>query len=146
MKGAKNAKSVARTAGRLLQLAYGDPVLLRQIQGGLRDRGHVVLAAADGQDAIALIRAYRPDGAVLGWAMAGFHGHEVSALVKEDPETADVAVVVISARGTSEAEVRMGFERGADEFLTTPVDIRELERVLGRLASRRTSGLAGAPP
>ncbi len=120
-------------AGRpRIVVAEDNPDLLRLVQRRLTRRGYEVLCARDGLEALALIRAERPDAVVLDWVMPEMQGHHVCQAVKQDEELAAIPVLMLTARAT-EADVVGGFEHGADDFLTKPFDIDELDQRLRQL-------------
>jgi two-component system, OmpR family, phosphate regulon response regulator PhoB len=116
-------------ADRLVVIAGGNPDLLEQVGGELTRRGYEVTAATDGQQALETIRALRPAAAVLDWVMPVLQGPKVCSLVKGDPVTADIPVVLLTARST-EQDIAAGFEQGADDYLTKPFAVDELDEVL----------------
>jgi len=116
----------------LIVVAEDNLDLLNLISSRLTKRGYEVATAADGWTALEVIRARRPAAAVLDWVMPVVQGNEVCAELKADPATAGIPVVLLTARA-SEKDVARGFEGGADEYLTKPFDIEELEGMLRRL-------------
>ncbi len=113
-------------------VAEDNPELLQLIGRRLGRRGYEVIAARDGREALALIRSERPDAAVLDWVMPEMQGHEVCLAVKEDAELAATPVLMLTARA-SESDIAGGFEHGADDYLTKPFDIDELDQRLRQL-------------
>jgi DNA-binding response OmpR family regulator len=122
-------------AETLIVIAESNPDVRDQISTELSKRGYEVATAADGQQALEAIRARRPAAAVLDWIMPGLQGPRACAQLKADPETADIPVVLLTARADEE-DVAAGFEEGADDYLTKPFAIEELDDVLRRLIAR----------
>jgi CheY-like chemotaxis protein len=120
---------VART---LIVVADSSPDLLEKVSRALSGRGYEVAAVADGQQALETIRARRPAAAVLDWLMPVLQGPLVCARLKADPETADIPVVMVTAR-SAEEDIAAAFEEGADDYLTKPFGIDELDEMLRRL-------------
>jgi DNA-binding response OmpR family regulator len=118
--------------GRPVVIAGGSAELLERISGELSQRGYDALTASDGQQALELIRAERPLAAVLDWVMPVIQGPKVCALLKADPQTAAIPVILLTARA-SEDDIAAAFEEGADEYLTKPFAMDELDEVLRRL-------------
>ena len=80
-----------------------------------------VVMAHDGPEALTRVAEDRPDLILLDVMMPGMDGFEVCRRLKEDPKTAHIPVVIVTALGDREDRVA-GLEAGADEFLTKPVD------------------------
>jgi two-component system, OmpR family, phosphate regulon response regulator PhoB len=123
-------------ADTLVVLAGSNPDLLEQVSTQLSKRGYEVASAADGQQALETIRARRPAAAVLDWVMPVLQGPKVCALLKADPATADIPVVLLTARAT-EQDIAAGFEEGVDDYLTKPFAVEELDEVLRRLIGKK---------
>jgi DNA-binding response OmpR family regulator len=98
----------------------------------LTRRGYRVIATKNGTDALRLVHAERPDIVILDWVMPGEQGHEVCRKIKADPETAGIPVVMLTAK-SHEEDVSTGFRVGADEYLTKPFDLSELEHLMRRV-------------
>lgn len=95
----------------------------------LTTRGFEVLTAADGQEALDIALAERPDIALLDWVMPVIQGHELCVKIKTDPRTETMPVVMLTARG-EEQDRLLGLDLGADAYLVKPFDIDELEATL----------------
>ena len=100
-------------------------------------RRYRVVEAADGEKALALMRADVPDLVVSDVAMPQMDGHALVQAMRSDPELDFVPVLLLTAAAASEARLR-GLEGGADDYLVKPFDPRELAaRIEQALASRR---------
>jgi DNA-binding response OmpR family regulator len=106
------------------------------LRARLSNRGFEVLVAADGQEALDMIRRHHPDIAILDWVMPVIQGHELCVKIKTEPSTADIPVVMLTARGEEEDRL-LGYDLGADAYLVKPFDIDELDETLKRLISLR---------
>ncbi|MGE0711508.1 MAG: response regulator [Planctomycetota bacterium] len=103
----------------------------------LEELGYEPVPARDGPEALALAAAALPDLVLLDVMMPGLDGFSVCRELKAHEETRLVPVVLVTALGAVDDRVR-GIEAGADDFLTKPVDERELlARVRACLAQRR---------
>lgn len=91
----------------------------------LRTRGFDVTTAADGQEAFEKAHAESPDIALLDWVMPIIQGHELCVKFKTDPDTAEMPVVMVTARG-EEQDRLLGLDLGADGYLVKPFEIDEL--------------------
>ncbi len=113
-----------REAARVLLVE--DSSLQRKILAGyLAGEGIEVITAADGEEALRVAEHKRPDLILLDVILPGMNGFEVCRLLKENPALKDTPVVFITSRQGREERIR-GLECGADDFLTKPVDKREL--------------------
>ena len=127
-------------------LVVDDDTLIRQIMvDGLESLPATVFQAARGEDAIRVAKAERPDLIFLDMMMPGMDGFEVAEALKQDPTTAEIPLVFLSAMGTATQKVR-GLELGAEDYLSKPVDPEELKaRVRSILRRTRRPAAAGAP-
>lgn len=116
----------------LIVVADDNPDILKLVQKRLGKRGYEVATATDGRAALDLIRERHPDAVVLDWLMPEMQGPEVCSMLKEDAATESIPVVILTAKA-SESDITTGFERGADEYLTKPFEIEELDQTLRRL-------------
>jgi DNA-binding response OmpR family regulator len=116
----------------LILVADDDPDILKLVNRRLAKRGYEVLTAPDGQQALELVRSHRPAAAVLDWLMPVMQGHEVCSQLKADQSTADIPVVLLTARA-ADVDIEKGFRWGADDYLTKPFDLWELDLTLKRL-------------
>jgi two-component system alkaline phosphatase synthesis response regulator PhoP len=104
----------------------------------MRTAGYEVLMAHDGWSAIDICKRDKPDLVILDLMLPKLNGWEVCRRLRQDQETKDVAVVMLSARGEVEDKLR-GFDVGADDYVTKPFSPRELvarvKRILARTAA-----------
>ncbi len=91
----------------------------------LERAGFRVAAFADGEEGLEQLFASRPDLVVLDLMLPGRNGLEILREVRGEPATADLPVLVLTARG-AEMDKLLGFEHGADDYLTKPFSPREL--------------------
>lgn len=95
------------------------------ISQNLRTAGFQVLNAVDGTSALNKARMERPALIVLDVMMPGLTGFEVCKLLKGDPSTEGISVLLLTAKA-EEIDRILGFELGADDYLTKPFSPREL--------------------
>jgi type II secretory ATPase GspE/PulE/Tfp pilus assembly ATPase PilB-like protein/CheY-like chemotaxis protein len=117
-------------------LLVDDEDSLRKVMRDLLERdGYVVTEARDGVQALDQIDRVGPDIIVLDLNLPGLDGYGVLSHLRSRPATASIPVIVLTAKGDEDNEVRV-FELGADDFLTKPFRARalsaRLEAVLGR--------------
>ncbi len=126
-------------------LLVDDEEQLRRVMRDLLQRdGYEVMEAADGVQALDQVDRHAPDIVVLDLNLPGLDGYGVLNHLRSRPATAGIPVVVLTAHGDEESEVRV-FEMGADDFLSKPFRARalsaRLQAVLGRgKAARRLGG------
>jgi two-component system phosphate regulon response regulator PhoB len=96
----------------------------------------------DGEEALLLARERTPDIVLLDWMVEGLSGLEVCRRLRRAPETANVPIIMLTARGEEEDRVR-GLETGADDYVTKPFSPRELVARVGAVLRRVRPGLAG---
>jgi DNA-binding response OmpR family regulator len=102
----------------------------------LEREGYAVLEAADGQSALDLARAARPDLVVLDLGLPGLPGDEVARLLRKD---GDLPIVMLTAKASENDRVA-GLRLGADDYVVKPFSPRELvARVEAVLRRSRTS-------
>ena len=117
-------------------LLVDDEDQLRRVLRDLLERdGFVVTEARDGVEALDQIDRHAPDIIVLDLNLPGLDGYGVLSHLRSRPATASIPVVVLTAQGDEDNEVRV-FEMGADDFLSKPFRARalsvRLRAVLGR--------------
>src|SRR6266513_1300281 len=122
------------TAAQVLLVDEEDS--LRKVMRDLLERdGYAVSEARDGVQALDQIDRVGPDIIVLDLNLPGLDGYGVLSHLRSRPATASIPVIVLTAKGDEDNEVRV-FELGADDFLTKPFRARalsaRLEAVLGR--------------
>ena len=109
------------------------------IRYNLERDGFQVYAAADGEEGLRRLRASRPDVLVLDLMLPGKNGLEVLRELRDAPATRDLPVMILTAR-SAEMDRLLGFEHGADDYLTKPFSPRELVARLRALLRRAGPG------
>lgn len=111
------------------------------VQGVLTRQGHEVFAAYDGKSGLQQARELKPDLIILDIMMPEMNGYEVCYRLKGDPDTAKIAVLMLTAKGGIEENIGkqaqfasrvkdrlQGFNVGAVDFLTKPVKGKDLAK------------------
>ena len=111
--------------------------LLELVQYNLSKEGYRVTCVATGEDAIKAARTRLPDLVVLDLLLPSVDGLEVCKLLKGDPKTKHIPVVMLTAKG-EESDVVTGLELGADDYITKPFSPRVLVARVKAALRRRT--------
>lgn len=107
-------------------LAVDDiPLNLLLVQKMLARYNFKMRTAANGQQALDAVSAEKPDLILLDLMMPGIDGFEVIRRLKNDPSTADIRIVILSALNSNEDVVK-GFNLGADDFIMKPIIMEKL--------------------
>ena len=104
--------------------------------------GYVVTRTADGEEALLLAQEQAPDIVILDWMIEGVSGIEVCRRLRRRPETANVPIIMLTARGEEGDRIR-GLETGADDYVTKPFSPRELVARVNAVLRRVRPALAG---
>ncbi|MDP2318951.1 MAG: response regulator [Acidobacteriota bacterium] len=99
------------------------------------EAGYSVVTAANGRDAVAEVRRQRPDLIVLDVMMPEMNGFDVAAVLRNDPQTLDIPIIILSIVQDRER----GFRLGVDRYLTKPINTDILFREVGALLDQRKS-------
>lgn len=113
-----------------------EPALARILEVNLTRAGYEVVTAGDGRDALTTVERENPDLVLMDVMMPFMDGFEALRLLKEDPKTADLPVVMLTARA-HRTDLQEGLERGADMYVTKPVNPQELLGLIERLFADR---------
>jgi DNA-binding response OmpR family regulator len=109
---------------------------LRRVMRDLLERdGYDVIEAGDGVEALDQVDRHAPDIIVLDLNLPGLDGYGVLSHLRSRRATQQIPVVVLTARGDEENEVRV-FEFGADDFLSKPFRARALSARLDAVLRR----------
>ena len=100
--------------------------------------GYEVLTALDGEQALEMARVEKPDLIVLDIMMPKLDGYETCKRLKADADTKDVPVILLSAKGRN-VDQKVGFEVGADDYITKPFSPRKLVERINAILGHGTS-------
>jgi CheY-like chemotaxis protein len=109
-----------------------DDVIRQLITVNLELEGFDVVTAVDGQDALEKVKDAQPRVITLDVMMPRLDGWEAAARLRNDPDTAHIKVILLSARA-QEADLQRGERIGVDAYLTKPFDPDELIDLVRRL-------------
>ncbi len=105
------------------------------LQQELSDAGYTIQEAKDGKMALDSIRKSRPDLIILDVMMPEINGFDVAAILKNDPQTMDIPIIVLSIV----QDKARGFRIGVDRYLTKPIDTAKLFEEVGTLLDQGKS-------
>ena len=129
------------TPARVL-LVEDDAALAELVRWHFERAGFAVEQTACGEEALLLARESPPDLVLLDWMIEGLSGIEVCRRLRRMPDTANVPIIMLTARGEEEDRVR-GLETGADDYVTKPFSPRELVARVTAVLRRVRPALAG---
>jgi signal transduction histidine kinase/DNA-binding response OmpR family regulator len=114
-----------------------DPNIRSLLQQELTEAGYTVRLAEDGRKALALIREETPGLVILDVMMPEMNGFDVAAVLKNDPATMDIPIIILSIVEDKER----GFRLGVDRYLTKPIDtvnlFHEIDALLDQGKSKK---------
>lgn len=136
--------------GESLLVVDDDPFIARLLEIELKAAGYDVRVASDGEQALSAAQERPPQLVLADVMMPNMDGFELTRQLRQDPRTATVSVIMLTARGLS-ADKLEGFAIGADDYIVKPFDTPELlariRGVLNRASDKRSlspmTGLAG---
>ena len=117
-------------------LVVDDQLEVRELVGvTLRSDDYQVIQAESGEKAVEIARAEKPDLIIMDIMMpGGMDGLEATHIIKNDPETKDCQIVMLTAKG-QQVDREKGVEAGADDYFVKPFSplelIKKVEEILG---------------
>ncbi len=118
-----------------------EDALATLLKYNLDKEGHRVVVASDGEEALMLIDERQPDLIVLDWMLPKVSGIEVCRRLRAKPETKNLPVIMLTARGEESDRVR-GLDTGADDYIVKPFSMSELAARVRAVLRRIRPGLA----
>ena len=101
----------------------------------LSDAGYLIAQASNGKEALESVRKNKPDLIILDVMMPEMNGFDVAAILKNDPETMDIPIIILSV---VQDKIR-GYRIGVDRYLTKPIDTAQLFTEVGALLEQGKS-------
>jgi phosphate regulon transcriptional regulator PhoB len=121
-----------------------EETILELIAYNLQKEGFQAEKAVDGWEALEKVAANPPDLLVLDWMLPGVDGLEVCRRLRDNPETRNLPIIMLTARG-EEVDKVLGLELGANDYVTKPFSPRELlARIKAHLRVRQAQSLPKA--
>ena len=125
-----------------LLLAEDDPAMIELLRWTFEREGFEVAQTPSGEEALLLARESVPDIVILDWMLEDLTGIEVCRRLRRSPDTANVPILMLTARGEETDRVR-GLDTGADDYVTKPFSPAELVARVRAVLRRVRPGLAG---
>ena len=119
-------------------LIEDEPTLAKSVELMLRSESFDVTTVEDGEAGLRVARAEQYGIILLDLNLPGMDGYNVLQQLRSRPATRDIPIVVLTAKGDEDNEVRV-FELGADDFITKPFRARALSARLQAVLGRRDS-------
>lgn len=102
----------------------------------LKRKGFSVVAAEDGEQGYALARSECPDAILMDISLPGINGWQVIELLKSEPSTRDIPLIVLTAHALVNDRARAD-EIGCDAYFSKPFDFQRLLESIGRLLTEK---------
>ncbi len=102
-----------------------EEAIITLLKYNLEREGFKVFTATDGEEALMALREKKPDVVVLDWMLPSLSGIEVCRQMRRNPDTKNIPVIMLSARGEEDDRVR-GLDCGADDYVVKPFSPSEL--------------------
>ena len=125
-----------------LLLVEDDTALAELIRWHFEREEFEVRQTGDGEEALILAREQTPDIVLLDWMLENLSGIEVCRQLRKNESTANVPIIMLTARGEEDDRIR-GLEIGADDYVTKPFSPRELVARAKAVLRRVRPALAG---
>lgn len=118
---------------KVILVIEDDPDQRRLMERTLTTSGYRILTASDGQTGLESALALQPKLIILDVVMPRMNGYQTARALKQNPATAAIPILMVTTK-QEPADQFWSTQVGADAFLTKPVDVAELIKVVGRLA------------
>lgn len=109
--------------GKKILVVDDEPAFVRLVTMVLKQEGYEILSASNGQEALKLLFAHKPDMVLLDIMMPKMDGWQTCTRIRE---FSDVPVVMLTGKQTSEEDIVRGLDYGADDYLIKPIGNKEL--------------------
>jgi two-component system, OmpR family, phosphate regulon response regulator PhoB len=133
----------AKMAPKIL-VVEDEPAIHELISLNLEMAGYRVIGADSAEQATTLIQNELPDLALLDWMLPGASGVDLAKRLRNETRTKELPIIMLTARGEEEDKLR-GLETGADDYITKPFSVRELEARIKAVLRRRAPEMTADP-
>ncbi len=121
-----------------------DPDIAELLRHYLERASHQVDVLTNGTDVLPRVRENEPDLVILDRMLPGLDGLEICRLLRAQPSTADLPLMMVTARA-EESDRIVGLELGADDYITKPFSAKEVVARVNALLRRSARNAAGPP-
>jgi CheY-like chemotaxis protein len=119
-------------AAKRILICDDDPVILRLLEVNLELEGYEVLSAHNGEEAVEIASAEKPDLVILDIMMPKLDGYQTAERLKSQDDTKEIPVVFVSAKAQL-SDIEKGKSYGVADYLTKPFDPSDLLEIVERL-------------
>lgn len=126
-----------------LLLVEDDVALADLVRWHFSREGYAIRQTGNGEEALIMVREKLPDLILLDWMVDGISGIEICRQLRRSVDSANVPIIMMTARGEEEDRVR-GLTTGADDYVTKPFSPRELVARAAAVLRRMRPALAGS--
>ena len=108
-----------------IYIVEDEPDIRETLKYNFSNEGFEVFTAPDGEEALSNIKKVLPDVLILDLMLPGVSGLDVCKSIRADDDIRDMSIIMLTAKG-EEIDRVIGFELGADDYVTKPFSVREL--------------------
>ena len=108
-----------------IYIVEDEPDIRETLEYNFSNEGFEVFTAPDGEEALSNIKKILPDVLILDLMLPGVSGLDVCKSIRADDDIRDMSIIMLTAKG-EEIDRVIGFELGADDYVTKPFSVREL--------------------
>ena len=108
-----------------IYIVEDEPDIRETLKYNFSNEGFQVFTAPDGEEALSNIKKVLPDVLILDLMLPGLSGLDVCKSIRADDDIRDMSIIMLTAKG-EEIDRVIGFELGADDYVTKPFSVREL--------------------
>ena len=108
-----------------IYIVEDEPDIRETLKYNFSNEGFEVFTAPDGEEALSNIKKLLPDVLILDLMLPGVSGLDVCKSIRADDDIKDMSIIMLTAKG-EEIDRVIGFELGADDYVTKPFSVREL--------------------
>lgn len=128
------------TMNPTIMVVEDEPAIQDLIKINLEMGGYRVLIHGSSEEALKHIQHELPDLALLDWMLPGLSGVDLARKLRADSRTRTLPIILLTAKGAEEDKLK-GLESGADDYITKPFSLRELEARIKAVLRRRAPEL-----